>query len=100
VTTQNGITFLYSAIAGENAEHKDGVRMLLSRGAMNSLMDWKPILERIMTACFRTQIRNVTVIQCYAPTETTKINKKEESYQQLNETIKKVRKRDIILMGA
>jgi hypothetical protein len=50
VTTQNGITFLYSGVAGGNAEHKDGVAMLMSRATKNSLMDWKPISERIMTA--------------------------------------------------
>jgi hypothetical protein len=44
----------FSGIVGKNAEQKEGVGMLLNRAAKNSLMDWKPISEMIITACFRT----------------------------------------------
>jgi exonuclease III len=40
----------------------------------------------------------VTIIQCYAPREATEKTKKEEYYQQLSDTIRKVEKRYIIMM--
>ena len=60
-------------------------------------MEWSPILERIL-ACFRIKIRNLTNIQCYAPTEMTDKYMKEKFYQQLHETITTVQKRDVILV--
>jgi hypothetical protein len=62
-------------IAGKNAEHKDGVGMILSRADTNSLLDWKPISERIITACFRTLIRNKIIGKCCTPIETTEVNR-------------------------
>ena len=61
-------------------------------------MEWSPILERIMVACFKTKIRNQTIIQCYAPMEITEKDKKEEVYQQLSETINTVKQRDVIIV--
>jgi hypothetical protein len=61
-------------------------------------MEWKPISEKILTECFKTHIQNVTLIQCYAQTEATGKNKKEEYYQQLSDAIWKVGKIDIIKM--
>jgi exonuclease III len=61
-------------------------------------MEWSPISERITLACFKTKIRDPTIIQCYAPTEMTEKDKKEEFYQQLSETITTVKKRDVIIV--
>jgi N-methylhydantoinase B/oxoprolinase/acetone carboxylase alpha subunit len=41
----------------------------------------------------------VTIIQCYAPTQITEVNKKDEFYQQLNKIIKKVKRYIIVLTG-
>ena len=61
-------------------------------------MEWSPISERIILARFKTKIRNLTIIQCYAPTEITEKDKKEEFCQQLSETITTVNKRDVIIV--
>jgi endonuclease/exonuclease/phosphatase family metal-dependent hydrolase len=53
-----------------------------------------------MTASFKTKIRNVTIIQCYAPTENAENERKEHFYYILNETVKKIRKKECqIIMG-
>jgi exonuclease III len=63
-------------------------------------MEWSPIWESIIVAQFRTKIRNLTIIQCYASTEMTDKDMKAEFHQQLSEKINTVRKRDkIIVMG-
>lgn len=68
IQTLNKCTFLYSGQMGEDAEHREGVGLLLNETAKRNLLDWKPISERLMTARFKTRVRNVTVIQGYAPT--------------------------------
>jgi exonuclease III len=61
-------------------------------------MKWLPISERIVLVRFKTKIRNLTVIQCYGPTEMTEKEKEEEFYQQLSETIATATKRDVIIV--
>ena len=61
-------------------------------------MEWSPISEWIILARFKTKIRNLTIIQCYAPREMTDKDMKGKFYQQLHETITAVQKRDVILV--
>jgi hypothetical protein len=48
----------------------------MNKDAQKSLMKWLTISERIILAHFKTKIRNLTIIQCYAPTELTEKDKK------------------------
>ena len=97
IITQNGNSLIFSGV-GEDKEHRNGVGVLMNKEARKSLMEWSLISERIMAACFKTKICNLTVIQCYAPTEITEKDKKEEFYQQLSETINTVKQRDVIIV--
>jgi hypothetical protein len=36
-------------------------------------MDWKPINERIITARITTKVRNITIAQAFAPTDSADI---------------------------
>ena len=77
-----------------------GVGILLSKAAKDSLLEWKPCSDRIITARFKTRARNLTVIQCYAPTEAADPIVKEDFYNQLNSTIASTNRGDItLLMG-
>jgi len=72
----------------------------MNKEARKSLMEWTSVSESIILARFKTKIRNLTIVQCYAPIEMTDKDMKEEFYQKLSETITTVRKRDaIIVMG-
>jgi len=61
-------------------------------------MEWSQISDRIILARFKTEIRSLTIIQCYAATEMTEKDKKEEFYQQLSEAITTVKKRNVIIV--
>jgi hypothetical protein len=66
--------------------------MLLSKRAKRSLLEWTPVSSRIITARFKSRVRPISIIQCYAPTETSPEETKEKFYGLLNTTIAKIRK--------
>ncbi|XP_047111838.1 craniofacial development protein 2-like [Schistocerca piceifrons] len=98
--TQNGGVLLYAGQTGEDTMHRNGVGFLLSKSSKKSLLEWKPVSERIITARFKTNVRYVTVTQCYAPTEIPKGELKDAFYTELNGVLRQTNSRDIkILMG-
>ena len=96
IKTQNGNFLIFSGV-GEDIEHRGGVGILMNKEARRSLVEWSPISERIILARFKTKIHNLTIIQCYAPTEMDK-DMKENFYQQLHETVTAVQKKDVIIV--
>ncbi|KAI5729125.1 hypothetical protein M8J77_025799 [Diaphorina citri] len=98
--TQHGNTLIYSGFTDDNSVRRHGVAILLSPKTRKGLMDWKPISERIIMARLRNKVRNITIIQCYAPTEETTDEEKDNFYEQLNEVMRSAKAQDIkIIMG-
>lgn len=98
--TTNGHLFLYSGMPNENDVHQYGVGVLINRSIRQTVMSYRFINERIMLVRFRGKARNLSVIQCYAPTEDAEIESKEAFYDALNNTLAEVPRRDLtILMG-
>lgn len=96
----SGQILLYSGLRGEHAPRHRGVGFLLSAQAHAALMKWEPINERIIVARFRTRVRNLSIIQSYAPTDAAEMQEKENFYSQLNAVVDKIPKGDIkIYMG-
>ena len=71
----------------------------MDKEAKRSLIEWHPVSARIIVARFKTTIRNIVMIQCYAPTAAAEEAEKQEFYMQLNEILRKQKKRDIIILG-
>lgn len=95
--TATGHHFLFS---GNQNSHINGVGLLLTDRMKKALMEYRPISERIMAVRIRTKYRNLTVIQCYAPTEAADNEIKNAFYEQLNSVIANTPKSDIkIVMG-
>lgn len=96
--TPSGETLLHSGMADE---HHRGVALLLSAESRRSLLDWKPVNERIITARFSSYPKNVTIVQVYAPTnDANRVEESEEFYDRLSATLDEVPRADIvILMG-
>uniref|UniRef100_A0A336M488 CSON002588 protein n=1 Tax=Culicoides sonorensis TaxID=179676 RepID=A0A336M488_CULSO len=100
MVTTNGHLMLWSGMPNENDVHQYGVGLLINRSIRQSVMDYRFISERIMLVRFRGTARNITVVQCYAPTEDADNEIKEAFYDVLNSTLASVPKRDLlILMG-
>jgi exonuclease III len=98
--TPNGNILLYSGMPNENDVHQHGVSILLSNKLKHSLVEWKPVNERIITARLATKYEKNSVMQCYAPTEEYDLDKKEEFYNLLNNVLDDIDKKDaMILLG-
>ena len=98
MTTHDGATFIYSGRPQDDNTSR-GVGILMDMEAKRSLIEWHPISARIIVARFKTTIRNIVMIQCYAPTAAAEGAERQEFYVQLNEILRKQTKKDIIILG-
>jgi hypothetical protein len=74
--TLTGELLIYSGHIYEE-KHEYGVRLILSKVMRISLIEWKAVSERIITARLSTHMRKLTIVQCYAPTNVAPIEQKE-----------------------
>ncbi|XP_018406354.1 PREDICTED: uncharacterized protein LOC108782558 [Cyphomyrmex costatus] len=97
ITTSDNHYMIYS---GNSTTHINGVGIVITTKIKKSLMEWNPVSDRLITARFRAKNRNITIIQCYAPTEVADDSEKDYFYNQLQSTIASAHKRDIkLIMG-
>ena len=96
--SMSGETVLYS---GRDDElHREGVAIILKKGADRSLLEWKPINSRLIKARLKGKQNNLTLIQCYAPTNDSEDDLKDNFYLRLQAEIEQVPMQDlIIIMG-
>ena len=78
VIVTTGETVLYCGLAGDDASHKKGVALILSKEAGKSLKEWEPISERVISASFESKWQNTTILQAYAPMNDAEEEKKED----------------------
>ena len=92
----SGETVLYS---GRDYElHREGVAIILKKGADRSLLEWKPINSRLIKARLKGKQNNLTLIQCYAPTNDSEDDLKDNFYLRLQAEIEQVPMEDLIII--
>ncbi|XP_061188858.1 uncharacterized protein LOC133197034 [Saccostrea echinata] len=98
IRTTTGETLLYSG--REDGLHHEGVAIILKKGIEKSLMEWKPINSRLLTVRLRGKQVNMTLFQCYAPTNDADEEHKNAFYEQLQQELDNTPDHDIkIIMG-
>jgi len=100
MTTHDGATFIYSGRPEGDNVSREGVGILMDKEAKRSLIEGHPVSARINVARFKATIRNIVMIQSYAPTAVAEDAERQEFYVQLNEILKKKqKKKDITILG-
>ena len=95
--TATGERVLYS---GRDNQHCEGVAIILKKGIEKSLMEWKPVNSRLIKIRMRGKQINTTIIQCYAPTNESDDDIKDEFHGQLQVELENAPKHDFkIIMG-
>ena len=76
---------LYSGHIEDGAPHTEGVALMLAPEPYAALIGWEPVNSRIITAKFTTKEKDIrlNIILCYAPTNDSEEEKKDNFYQQL-----------------
>ena len=98
LTLTSGEKILYSGQEGEDDRHTGGVGIMLAKRAQEALIEWKPISPRIILVRFRSKTRNVTFINCYAPTNAAEVETKADFYDELQKTLDSRTRRDILIV--
>ena len=92
--TTTGETVLYSGMdEGERQERRVG--FILSRDSARSLLERELVFERIIKARFNSRWQEVTVTQCYAPTNEATEEAKNDFYEELQAVMEQVPRRDV-----
>ena len=93
--SHDGSTILYS---GHEDTHIRGVALVISKQKANTLLEWDPISDRIMKARFNSKHCKLTIILCYATTNESDKEDKEDWYEQLQQAVAKVPQHDMLLI--
>ena len=49
--------------------HRGGVAVIVTRKVETTLLEWKPVNDRLMKVRFNSKFARLTIIACYAPKE-------------------------------
>ena len=94
-TTEEGHKIWYS---GDQSQHRHGVAFMVRRGIAGCVISCTPVSSRVIMIRVSGRPVNITVIQVYAPTTDYEDQEVEEFYEEIETTIKKVPKKDFLIV--
>ena len=82
----------------EGEPHIHGVELILSQNTAKSLLEFRPVNERIITARRQGKHGSMTIVQCYAPTNDSSEDEKDQFYYSLKTVVKRVPTHDVLVV--
>ena len=95
MVTDEGHKLWYS---GDDSRHQHGVGFIVNKDRIQTVMSCTPISSRLITIRISARPKNLTIIQVYAPTQDYDDDAVEKFYVELEETIKKTPKKDLLII--
>ena len=74
----------------EGGSHVHRVALMLSQNTAKFLLEFRPVNERLITARLQGKHGSMTVVQCYAPTNDSSEDKKDQFYSSLKNMVEQV----------
>ena len=84
--------------SGEEKQHQNGVAFIARKEISGCVISCTPVSSRLISIRILAKPHNMTIIQAYAPTSDHKDEEIEEFYEQLENIIAKVPKKDLIII--
>ena len=78
--------------------HRGGVAVIVTRKVEKTVLEWKPVNNRLMEVIFNSKFAKLTIFACYAPTEEAEEEVKDEFYEQLEEKIRTAPRHDELIV--
>ena len=93
--TEEGNKIWYS---GQEKHHQQGVAFIVRKEITGCIISCTPVSSRIISIRVSAKPKNITIIQIYAPSSDHADEEVEEFYEELEETIKKTPKKDLLIV--
>ena len=72
-------------LRGKEDNHEQGIGFLVHKDIMNTVMDCRPVLTRVITIRLSSSSMNITIMQAYAPITDYDGDEIEDFYDHLQE---------------
>ena len=66
-------------------QHQEGVALIIKKELAKSLLEWKPINQRLLYVRLNSKYAKLSIIVAYAPTDTSQEEDKDEFYEAYNQ---------------
>ena len=88
----------YIYYSGQESLRRNGVAIIVNKGVQNAVLGCKLKNNRMISVRFQSKPPNITVIQAYAPTSNAKEAEVEEFYEDLQDLLELIPKKDVLFI--
>ena len=84
--------------SGKTTHEYHGVAIWVHKRAARCLVSYNTVSSRVISATFAAKQRDITVVQCYAPTADKPEEEIEQFYKEMDHVLAETPKRNIVLI--